>query len=181
MNTIKAKLEDWYDDLKWYTRHYRGNIRCYINGLKRWFSYYKVLMSVYDFDYSSIIEVERKQITRVRDSVTKYHSHVNWERDVDRMNLALKLLDIIREDGRVEFIGNNFKVREDGLLLIDPESRWVLDVYVNTRNASRFFKNWMPDFDDPITGPLWKDHLRVEKAWNLYYKLRTQYTRHWWD
>ena len=97
--TIKTKIEDWYDDLVFNLRHIRGNTRAFFTGLGRWFSYFKILVNVYDFDYSSIIVVERHQITRVRDSIIKYQSHVNWERDVDHINLALKLLDIIEEDG----------------------------------------------------------------------------------
>lgn len=75
--TIKTTIEDWYDDLVFDLRHIQGNIRAFFTGLGRWFSYFKVLMKVYDFDYSSILEVERHQITRVRDAIVKYQSHVD--------------------------------------------------------------------------------------------------------
>lgn len=154
-------------------------IETLIVGIKRWLSYYKVLRNVNDFDFSSILEVEKHQIGRVRDSIIKYHSHLNWKQDVEKMNLALKLLDIIEEDGRAELVCERIKLK-DGTVATSPIFRWTLDVYVNTRNSSRYFKH-SPDYNDSRSGPLAKDSLRVRKAWELYYKLRCNYTRDWWD
>lgn len=183
--TIKTKIEDWYDDLVFDLRHIRGNIRAFFTGIGRWFSYFKVLMKVYDFDYSSILVVERYQITRVRDAIIKYQSYVNWERDVQHMNLALKLLDIIEKDGCAERIGPGFITEpyKDGSyrLVSDPDSKWVIPIYVNTTNSERFCKIPKDKFEDPKFGPLMKDHLRVQKAWYLYHKLLTYHMRSWWD
>ena len=185
--TIKTKIEDWYDDLVFNLRHIRGNTRAFFTGLGRWFSYFKILVNVYDFDYSSIIVVERRQITRVRDAIIKYQSHVNWERDVDHINLALKLLDIIEEDGCSERVGKpiTFEPIEGtnlSRMVEDPNEYWKLPVYVNTRNSKRYWPSLDPKkFEDPRSGNLWKDHLRVEKAWQLYHKLKMYHMREWWD
>lgn len=178
MKKVWTKVENWYDNLIFKLRNLRGDVISFFNGIRRWFSYYKVISRIYDFDYSSILEVERKQIIRVRDSIYKYRNHMYWERDVERMNLALKLLDIIREDGCAELIGDPFgNVRADR-----GNSKWVLNIYVNTRNARRFVPKWDLDMiDDSGIGPIIKDSLRVEKAWQLYHKLRVYYLRTWWD
>ncbi len=182
---IKTKIEDWYDDLVFNLRHIRGNTEAFFTGLGRWFSYFKVLMNIYDFDHSSILAVEKHQITRVRNAIAKYQNHVDWERDVKHMNLALKLLDIIEEDGCVRLIGPGFKTEpyKNGLYRVvdDPDSKWVLPVYVNTSNSQRFLSIDKSQFEDPRVGPLMRDHLRVEKAWHLYHKLRVYHLRSWWD
>lgn len=57
-----------------------------------------------------------------------------------------------------------------------------MERYVNIKNASRFNPKWISShFYGPDTGALMKDHLRVEKAWHLYHKLRQYKLRTWWD
>lgn len=182
---LKNKLKDWCEDLSYDIRHLRGNIRSFFEFLGRWFFYYKVLRRAYDFDYSSILVVERYQLTRVRDATIKYQNHVNWERDVYWMNVALKLLDIIEDEGGVELVGKGFSTEPYGDRLYrvvdDPDSKWVLPVYVNTSNSKRFTPIEKEKFENPKIGPLMKSYLREEKAWYLYHKLRTYNMRSWWD
>lgn len=101
------------------------------------------------------------------------------------MNMALKLLDIIEDEGGVELIGKGFSTEPygNGLYRVvdDPDSKWVLSAYVNTNNSKRFTPIEKEKFDDPKVGPLMKSHLREEKAWYLYHKLRTYKMRSWWD
>lgn len=181
----KEKIEYLYDNLIYNIRHIRGNIRKFISGLKRWFSYFKVLINVYDFDYFSILEVERHQIIRVRNNIAKYQNYEDFHRDVQRMDLALKLLDIIEENGCSELNGPGFitKPCNNGLseLVPDSSSKWTIPVYVNTTNSERFHKVSKDNFEDPRIGDLMKDSLRIEKAWYLYNKLRLYWLRSWWD
>jgi hypothetical protein len=179
---IKEKIEDLCNDL----HHIKYQICNYIRGLRRWFSYYKVLTSIYDFDYDSILAVERVQLTRVRNNLVRFHHHVDWQDDVKHIDLALRILDIIEEDGCVERIGEPFSFIpfEMGRYQMesDPNEYWHIPVYVNTRNSKRFWKDFNPEhYDNPKSGDLWRDHLRVEKAWHLYHKIRTMYMRSWWD
>ncbi len=140
-------------------------------------------MESLDFDYSSILSVERHQIKRVRDSINHYRNHVNWEQDVASMDLALRLLDIIEENGEAELLCDEpFKFKDNGYLALNPDAKWKMERYVNTKNASRFNPKWTSaHFDDPDTGALMKDLLRVEKAWHLYHKVRQYKFRTWWD
>lgn len=160
-----------------------NNIRRFGDNIFRWFSYLPVLWRAYDFDYSSILSVERHQIKRVRDSINHYRNHVNWKQDVASMNLALRLLDIIEENGVAELLCDEpFKFKDNGYLELNSDAKWKMGRYVNTKNASRFNPKWTSEhFEDPKTGVLIKDHLRVEKAWQLYHKLRQYKLRTWWD
>ena len=164
---------------------FKSHIRRLKEFLSSWFSYFPVLYRAYDFDYTSILGVERHQISRVRDCIAKYHSHLNWERDVRNMNLALTLLDIIEEDGEAELLPEgieHFHILDNGRLEFNSESYYKLNRYVNTRNAKRFLRDLTYyNFEDSRNGDRYKDQLRVEKAWKLYHKLRHYKTREWWD
>ena len=69
----------------------------------------------------------------------EYHNHLYAERDIERLNLALNLLDIIEEDGCCERVGKPFnyvksKNKEDLYELEDdPESYYTIPVYVNAK------------------------------------------------
>lgn len=173
--------------IKLYYRARDLRVRRFWENIGRWLSYYKVSRSIYDFDYSSILAVERHQIKRVRDSIVHYHNHLNADRDIERLNLALSLLDIIEEDGCCERIGKplNFvecKDKEDLYELEDdPNSYYVVSVCVNHRNALRYSKRNLASYADPKTGAMWQSHLRVEKAWHIYHRLRLYFMRSWWD
>lgn len=180
--SLKTKIEDWYDNIFYNIIHIKGNIQYFFEFLGRWFSYFKILKKAYDFDYASILEVEKHQITRVRNTIAKYHNSVNWKNDVYWMNIALKLLDIIEEGGGVKLIGKDFTVKEnENKIVIDKCSKWLMPFYVNTRNSQRFTSIEKEKFEDPECGPLMKDCLREEKAWYLYHKLRVYKMRNWWD
>lgn len=121
---------------------------------------------MYDFDYSSILEAERHQMIRVRNCISKHQTHLEWERDVKCIDLALKLLDIVEEDGCSE---------------MTPTRGWVLNKYVNIRNSSRFSKTPFDFYSDSRTGALYRDGLRIQKAWYLYHKVKLYHLREWWD
>ena len=121
---------------------FKSQIRRLKEFLSSWFSYFPVLYRAYDFDYTSILVVERHQISRVRDCIAKYHSHLNWDKDVRNMNLALKLLDIIEEDGEAELLPESiehFHILDKGRIEFNSASYYKLNRYVNTRNAKRFY------------------------------------------
>lgn len=157
--------------------------RRFFNNITRWFSYLPVAWRVYDFDYTSILAMERHQIMRVRDSIVRYRHHVNWHQDVASINLALKLLDIIEEDNGADLIGDDYLIfNKDHTITFNPDCRWQLDKYVNIRNARRFYPEMeLECYENTNDGAIYRGHLRVEKAWHLYHKLRLYKLRGWWD
>lgn len=134
-------------------------IKRYWTGLKRWFSYFKLIISIYDFDYTSILLVEKYQITRVKNYIAKYGSnYYGYEYDIKWINKALACLNIVLEDGSVKVVNN----------------KWVLPYYVNVKNCNRFCKYKCLD------STLFLDDLRITKAWTLYNKIRNYHLKRWW-
>ena len=124
-------------EIEW-TKNIYHSIINFFDILKRWFSYYKILRKVYDFDYSSILMVEKYQIKRVRDSIIKCQHHVDWKQDVRWMNITIKLLEIVEENG-CAVAGQTIEVND---ILKIHHIDYQLPVYVNTRNASRFINKY---------------------------------------
>jgi hypothetical protein len=159
---IKEKLIDFYDDFLWKLNHWKISIKYFIEGIKRWFSYFKTVVFTYDFSYDSVLSVEKLQLIRLRNTLIKCQGHKNWKEDVNRITLALRLLDIIEENGCSKKVG--------------------ISVYVNIQNCKRFLSVFdKKHYNNPYHGNIYKDRLRIEKAWNLYHKLKAQYMRNWWD
>lgn len=173
--TVKDNIE------KLYYRIANLSIRKFWSNVGRGVSYFKVSRQIVDWDYSSILAVERHQIMRVRNSIALYHNHVFAERDIERMNLALRLLDIIEEGGCAEYHGEKMRFNEDNTLWLDPKGYYTMPMYVNTCNAKRFSEIKSNYYTDTKNGELYKSHLRAEKAWHIYHLLRLYFMRSWWD
>ena len=159
------------------------NIRKFFEDVIRWFSYWKPIRRMHDFDYSSILIAQRHQIQRVRNSIAHFQNHVNWKNDVASMNLALRLLDIIEENGAAKTLpeGEEHLVFTDNSIDFNPNTYWKLDIYVNTRNAQRFNKIESSLYSNSQSGDLYKDNLRITKAWHIYHKLLEHKMTTWWD
>ena len=82
------------------------NIKRIWSGIKRWFSYVKVAVSICDYDYTSILEVEKYQIIRVRDRIAKYDNYDDCNHNIEWINKALACLNIVLEDGCIQLIDN---------------------------------------------------------------------------
>lgn len=175
---MRMKVIEYLSDLY---KSIRSDTRCFVNDIKRWFAYYRLSRIVTDFDYEGVFEVERFQIKRLRDSIEKYGSHVNAPRDVRHMNLALRLLDIVQEDGCAEYHGKDIVINENGRVEFDKDSYYTMPVYVNTRNSKRFLSHDSEFCQDFRHGAIDMDRLRVQKAWVLYHKVRCYFMRSWWD
>lgn len=178
----KEKLQDWYDITYYKITHL--SVRRFWDNIRRWFAYYKVVRQTYDFDYSSLLEIEHHQLIKLRDCISKYQSHVNAWRDIRNMNWAISCLEIVLENGCSYSNGERgfFEKGPDekGLyeLVPNPAHKWIMPVYVNTRNYKRFWEHY-PEHNN--LEELHKDYLRIEKAWYLYNKIREEHLREWWD
>lgn len=120
--------------------------------------YRNLLMSekFHDWDYTSILQVERIQMLRVARSLSVGpYKHTSWERDVYWIKLAVKILDM--------FLNDTWWTTDGGVI-----------PYVNTKNSYRFLKY------EPATGEDKKFLLYEEKLWHLYGKIRLTYMRGWW-
>lgn len=160
------------------------------NELKMWFHYHfrkdfwkiiKTAFSGYPYDHSYILQLEKAKIIEVSNYIESAARYQGYEKDVKWMRIAVKLLDILIDDGmslfhyngKLEYIpleNDMYEVNSDNL-------NYVCDVYVNTRNINRFFKQY-----EPIDYYKKREHeLYLRKARYLYHKIRLYYEEQWWD
>lgn len=159
------------------------SIKVFFRSLKRSCKYFKIMWSNHSYDYGYLLELEREKLK----DMYKYFSTANIIEDewvlARDCKLAIALLNIILEDDSSYdvYFAKGAKI---------GEGRYVIRKYVNDSNIDRFLhrdickryriesskKN--KDNKIPI---IVRDELRVEKAWNLYCKLREYSLRSWWD
>lgn len=85
--------------------------------------------------------------------------YVGWEKDVDRMKLACRLMDIST----------------------GGDSIYSSDKYVNIRNCARFNINPSDFEEDTESLDVHKNDLRDEKAYRLVWTVLQQNMKRWWD
>lgn len=153
-------------------KNLRSNSRKIIDWIGRWFRIFKILKSAYDFDYSSLYILEKYQLRNIANHLSKHNLYEGVEHDVAKIRLAMKLIDIMSDDfAYLEYIGNKPHFTKT----------------VNMNNWQRFFR-YNPErkaisrlMSNDETIELAKSMIYVEKASYLYYKIRENYTRQWWD
>lgn len=85
--------------------------------------------------------------------------YVGWEKDVERMELACRLLDIAQDDNSI----------------------YGTDTYVNINNCSRFNIDSAEFEEGSKFADVYKDELRKEKAYQLVWTVLRQNMKKWWD
>lgn len=128
---------------------------------RRWKEYRNLVSKIDDWDYTSILEVERLQMLRVAKQIEiDPIKHDHWEEDVKWIRLAVKILDTLLND-------TYWEGEKGGCRLIP---------YVNTKNYKRFI-----DVNEEfINTEVYKMLLYEEKLWWLYNKIRLYKMRSWW-
>lgn len=86
---------------------------------------------------------------------------VGWEKAVKEIRLAKSLLEIMME-------------KRD---LSDYYGTPKINVYVNTKNASRFIQYENADYSKCM----WQEELYIRKATKLFYRILEERSRTWWD
>lgn len=150
------RIKEWVSDFWRYEIRYRYyNISSSIyNGLKR----IGYIWSQGDFDYAYVLHAELEELKILRDGINKYQSHLNYERDLERLDTAIRMLTMIAND-----------------------DYYYHSYLVNTRNASRYMsEDQIKSMNDNIP-EYYKEELYCRKVWRIYHKYREQYMRTWWD
>ena len=137
------------------------------NFFRNVYTYRKILVADYQFDYGYLLDLERFKLQLMLKSF-KDEPHTDHTSDIRWISICIKLIDIIQEeDSAIEY--------DDAL----DSMKFKLTKYVNISNASRFrFKNIA--FKGRNQN-LMKDILRQRKALYLYNKIRYNYMLEWWD
>ena len=112
------------------------------------------------WDYGFLLNIELVALKQMRDFIKTKGCHLNAERDSERINTTIKLLEIS--------LDRNYEWEKVNKGII----------YVNTKNKRRFYPNDTPDY---VLNNLSNWTVREEKAWYLYCKMREYWYRTWWD
>lgn len=120
--------------------------------------YRKLLENDKDYDWIFLLELEQFKLKRMSKYFSESQITYDWEYVVSRINLCVKLIDIVLEKDTEGYIyDNSLKLP-----------------YVNTNNKERF----PPVYENSKFG---KNELRQTKALYLYNLIRTTNMRSWWD
>lgn len=116
----------------------------------------------YDWEY--LLRLEKAKLQEMLNYFKSMSHTFDHDNDIKWINICIKLIDIIVE-------GNIFDTPEE------------VGKYVNTRNMKRFYHLGKGVTWDKVEEQVkrWPNDLRILKAENLYYEIRKEYTRSWWD
>jgi len=144
----------------------------------------RLLEKDFDWDYTFLLEIERKKIIEMYEYFKKCTRSDKMPIVARDLQLCIGLLDIVLEKDnlQLEFSGMKTMRRDDGMyeMVESPHIIACRNLYINTKNASRFclFNFPTDDYDIEI---IHKEELRRYKAWYLYNKIRTYKLFSWWD
>lgn len=126
----------------------------------------KEAMKFYPFDYGFVLSLEKQALIRMYEYFKVSRIAEGNEVVEKNLKLALGLLDIVLEIDSAYHC--DFR----------PGSEGFVDRHINIKNWKRF---WPKAADLDLSKPILQDHLRREKAWYLYNKLRFERMRTWCD
>lgn len=158
-----------------------------ISRIWRWFSrlssrirkiwhFIELARRDFDWDYAYMLEMERAKLEDMAKYFTESRiAEHDWAVARDA-KICIRLIDIIIGNDSSYVMKDNEK---------KPFMEWDLVEIkkVNLKNAERFLSKERMDRyrDNPRMKVYLKDDLRIEKAWNLYCKIREYNMRSWWN
>lgn len=173
-------------------KHKKGNV---VKAYKR------LLQSDRDWDFSFLLELERKKLRRMADYFSKEEDSVKDQQTARECTLCVRLLDIVldREKFRDVWSDEVYKCHkvekaknDKGLISLTFDYVGMIPdfpKYVNTRNASRFtdtshLRRVLDTAESAYEHKYWtersKENLRSAKAWHLYNIVREYRMFGWW-
>ena len=158
---------NWYFKFKRYLKD--KNVRHTIN---------KVLEG-YDFDYAYLLDIELSKMKAMYDYFSKYGMSESNDRMLQTLKRTITILDLLLNEDFCEVSINEVPDPSSKLEEIVGKVEYRCLVNVNFSNIKRF----LPEVDE-VSIDIYKkfpDILYMEKLWNLYNKMRAEYTRTWWD
>lgn len=168
-----TKLKDFYQDLKYY-----------IKNIYKWSS---ILWKDKDWDYYFIFDVLRFKIEKTRDYIQLHKRFVGWEQVVSKMNLSLKLINLVKEEyynlEYLDYYKQDFftiSPKENGLY--ELKSGEVYDN--NLKNYFNKYKNIYNKFkhlEDEMSIALKISTYNHSRAKRILFNLLNNEIEKWWD
>lgn len=148
------RIRDFYYTLRSWFKHNFFN--------KNWHKICKSVNQARPWDYGYWQETLYHYLEYQAAYFEKSQIFVGWEKAVKEIRLAKSLLEIVMDKrDLLDFSGDKPKMK----------------IYVNTRNAKRFF----PCEDVDMTSVVYQIELYERKANRLLYRILEEKSRTWWD
>lgn len=163
-----SKLRDfWY----WMKEHFT----------KDFWRVFKAVINSVPYDFQCVYSIEKAKLIETANYIEKYKRYVGWETDVRDMRICVSLIEIFNEEREIshfegEIVWEDFPGHPE-LQKMGGDLHSVCDVKVNLKNMLRFVK-------DPKVCYIYKNHpeeFYKLKAKKLYYEIRREKEKGWWD
>ncbi len=152
-------------------------------GVKNIIKWIPIVWKDRDWDHAYIMYALRFKIKNTADYIEKHKRYENWQRDVERMRLCIRLFDALEEDIYELEYQKYYETRgyvdhddfyQQEILRDDLDT--YLDKYPN-------YYRRLPDKDKErkIWAALMIGHARHNRASNLLFELIKRNIYYWWD
>lgn len=132
----------------------------------------------YWFDYGYLYNIELAKLKEMRDTFKEKGMSADNDKYVRQMTLAIKLLEIIIDEGGFHFEWPSGVEPVTVKELRKNLPTYVCDIKVNTKNVDRFAIN---EQEKDFYVNRYPHELYLKKARYLYHKLRYEFEQYWWD
>lgn len=147
-------------------------------------SQYKLLEKKINWNYTFLLEIERKKITEMYSYFKRYTRSDKMPFVARDLDICINLLNIVleRDNLQIKFTKMKIKRRNNGIqeIIRYPCITDYRKLYINIRNASRFYQLKFQNNGSDIK-IIQQEELRKCKAQYLYNKFRYNKIYSWWD
>ena len=189
------KMKLWW---KFEGKHYHKN---FIQGVKNLYKWFPTIWKDRDWDGHYIYEILRVKLENQAYCIGNESRHVNSKRDVERMLLCSRLIQIQQEDlYEIEYLDY---IKEDHHMIPTDETRqwYTIESTTIEDNLDEYFEKYPKQykqvqlgkinyFDIPGTPPEDKDRKTIameiayhnqDKSRKLLYKIMERHIDGWWN
>ena len=159
------------------------NLKGYLKNIIKWSP---ILWKDRDWDHYYIVDALRFKINNTAKYISKNKRYIGWERDVERMNLVVRLIDKMQEEyyscEYQEYYNSVFSFEDTK----NPDLKELL--IIPTRNdLSFYFKKYpntfklFPNEESDLKAALKVSNHLHNKCKRILFKLIEQNIEKWWD
>lgn len=162
----------------------------FLRGVKNLYFWFPIIWKDRDWDYSFLLEVMKFKISRMSKNHVRT-SYVGQERNIERMNLAIILIDKIQNEYYKE---EHLDYLEQTFEFVKMENSEYFQVKKNIKKneSYKYFEKYPlvykkvlerqkeENFDDELKAILMGDILH-NKAKKLLYKILENHSEYWWS
>lgn len=133
------------------------------------------------FEFGYLLKIEKQALKQMQKYFQTADISVNDEKIARQLKWAIKLLNIADETESAWKCSGDLFIDNNGVVGRNPNYKSWITTYVNTHNWKRFIPNHNNLKEPDWTNVHMQDHLRQEKAWYIYNRLRYLYGFRWWN